>query len=324
MTPGYSKLPFSKRIAASSPRHCLALVLLVAGCVQPRFNGLPGRPELLPSAAQPSAAQPETPDELSRDRIARLERLASFQGAARPEIEQAYAPAGSVPGATRPIPVVRIVFDERAFFDFDRDVPRADVQPTLDLIADSMRRDAPGAALTVLGHTDATGTDEYNLGLSRRRAANVLAMLIQHGVDPGQLSAVAIGKAQPIATNATEAGRARNRRVEFMMSGSEPANLAVVADRVVNGALFRTTQAPMPPEPTATNVRVFKPAADLASLTPAGTLSLRTPRPAEPATVRRPIALKPTWRTPTRENPPVSRPAEPLPALREPSEPRSY
>ncbi len=310
MTPGYLKFPLLKRIAASSCHLCLALAFLVAGCVQPRFS------------SPPSLAQ--TPAPLSRDRMTWLESLASVQGTARPEIEQLYVPAASVPGASQPIPVLRIVFDERAFFDFDRDDPRDDARPTLDLIADSLRRDAPGAALTVLGHTDATGTDEYNLDLSRRRAGNVLAMLIRQGIDPARLSAVAIGKAQPIAPNATEAGRARNRRVEFMISGSEPANLAVVAGRVVNGSLFRTGPGPMPREPARTDIEVLKPAADLASLMPAGMLSLRTPLPAEPATVRRPIALKPTLRTPARENPPASRPAEPLPALREPSEPRSY
>ena len=98
-----------------------------------------------------------------------------------------------------------------------------------------------------------------------------------------------------------------------MISGSEPANLAVVANRVVNGALFRTAPGPMP-APASTEIQVLKPAADLASLTPAGTLSLRTPHP----------AVQPVRRPPSRENPPVSRPAEPLPALREPSDSRSY
>ena len=295
----------------------LALALLVAGCVQPRFSAPPTQPQPFSFAAQAA-----TPDQLSRDRIARLERLADVQGTARPEIEQAYAPPGTVPGTSQPIPVVRIVFDERAFFDFDRDVPRPDAQPTLDLIADSMRRDAPGAALTVLGHTDATGTDEYNLDLARRRAANVLAMLIPQGVDPRQLSAVAIGKAQPIAPNTTQAGRARNRRVEFMISGSEPANLAVVANRVVNGALFRTSPGQMPLPATA-EIQVLKPVGALAGLTPAGTLSLRPPFP-DASGSRRSTALKPAWRPPAREDPPLSRPAEPLPELRKPSDPRSY
>ncbi|HYZ22662.1 MAG TPA: OmpA family protein, partial [Rhodopila sp.] len=94
--------------------------------------------------------------------------------------------------------------------------------------SDRIRRDAPGWHLTVLGHTDATGSDAYNMDLSRRRAAKVLRALVDRGLDPSQLSAVAIGKRQPIADNRTEAGRARNRRVEFLMSRCLEANLGVV------------------------------------------------------------------------------------------------
>jgi hypothetical protein len=51
----------------------------------------------------------------NRDRIARLQRLAALQGIIPPEIEQVYAPPGSVAGVNQPVPVVRIVFDERVF-----------------------------------------------------------------------------------------------------------------------------------------------------------------------------------------------------------------
>jgi hypothetical protein len=88
--------------------------------------------------------------------------------------------------------------------------------------------------------------------------------LTWRGVNPNQLSVVAIGKAQPIAPNADPAGRARNRRVEFMISGSEAANLSVVSHRRVNRDFFRTPTnvAAVPPPP---QVAVLK----LSSLTPA-------------------------------------------------------
>jgi hypothetical protein len=66
------------------------------------------------------------------------------------------------------------------------------------------------------------------MDLSRRRAAKVLRALVDRGLDPSLLSAVAIGKRQPIADNRTEAGRARNRRVEFLVSRCLDANLDVV------------------------------------------------------------------------------------------------
>ena len=100
---------------------------------------------------------------------------------------------------------------------------------TLEDIADKVIAHAPDAELTVLGHTDAVGTDAYNIDLSKRRAVAVLRGLAMRGLDPRRLSAVAIGKRQPVADNGTAAGRARNRRVEFLMSRCLKANLAVVA-----------------------------------------------------------------------------------------------
>ena len=138
-----------------------------------------------------------------------------------------------------PVPVVRVVFPERAFFAFDSAEPLPASLPILDVIAEDMKRDVPDAAMTVLGHTDGIGTDAYNIDLSRRRAAAVISALVARGVDPGQLSAVAIGKRQPIAPNDTPDGRSLNRRVEFLISPGISANLAAVQQRVVPSAFFQ-------------------------------------------------------------------------------------
>jgi hypothetical protein len=84
------------------------------------------------------------------------------------------------------------------------------------------------------------GTDDYNLSLSRRRAINVMTALVTRGVPVDQLATVAIGKNQPVAPNSSEEGRARNRRVEFMISGAQPANLLLVQRRVIDEAYLRT------------------------------------------------------------------------------------
>ncbi|MFA5938799.1 MAG: OmpA family protein [Sinimarinibacterium sp.] len=78
----------------------------------------------------------------------------------------------------------------------------------------------PTVRADVAGHTDSVGSDAYNKKLSLRRADSVRAHLISRGVSPGQLTSVGFGESQPIDSNATDGGRARNRRVELQIRGS--------------------------------------------------------------------------------------------------------
>ena len=75
----------------------------------------------------------------------------------------------------------------------------------------------PDADLQVIGHTDSTGSVRYNLDLAMRRAEAVVNRLVTEGVADGRLSALARGQAAPVASNETDRGRARNRRVELML-----------------------------------------------------------------------------------------------------------
>lgn len=70
----------------------------------------------------------------------------------------------------------------------------------------------------VNGHTDSTGSDSYNMGLSQRRASSVASYLGAQGVDSRRFAINGYGKTQPIASNATEDGRAQNRRVEIYLT----------------------------------------------------------------------------------------------------------
>ena len=67
------------------------------------------------------------------------------------------------------------------------------------------------------GHTDSRGADDYNLELSQRRAAAVMRYLTENGIEAGRLTSEGYGEARPIDTNDTDAGRARNRRVVFVI-----------------------------------------------------------------------------------------------------------
>jgi OmpA-OmpF porin, OOP family len=101
-------------------------------------------------------------------------------------------------------------------FDFDSDTVRPDSDPTLAEIATLMAAE-PGLTLFVVGHTDITGGYEYNLDLSRRRAAAVVNLLrTRHGVAAERLTAAGVGPLAPIAANDAEEGRTQNRRVELV------------------------------------------------------------------------------------------------------------
>lgn len=75
---------------------------------------------------------------------------------------------------------------------------------------------SPDLRLEIQGHTDNQGSPEYNMDLSRRRAATVADYLKLFGIDPARLVAKGYGESQPVASNDTEDGRAKNRRVELV------------------------------------------------------------------------------------------------------------
>jgi len=77
----------------------------------------------------------------------------------------------------------------------------------------------PGLKLQLEGHTDAIGSDDYNLKLSQQRADAVRDFLVEQGVPVANISAVGLGKDSPVASNDTAAGRQQNRRVELVVSG---------------------------------------------------------------------------------------------------------
>jgi outer membrane protein OmpA-like peptidoglycan-associated protein len=98
---------------------------------------------------------------------------------------------------------------ERAKADLTAD----STQTLRDLV--EVANECPAFSIEIEGHTDAEGTDERNQRLSDRRARAVADFLVQNGVSARRLSTIGYGATRPIADNATEAGRAKNRRIEF-------------------------------------------------------------------------------------------------------------
>jgi len=72
--------------------------------------------------------------------------------------------------------------------------------------------------ITLAGHTDIVGTEEYNQKLSDRRAKAVADYLIRKGINPSRINVVGYGSKKPVAPNDTEEGRAKNRRVEVILN----------------------------------------------------------------------------------------------------------
>ncbi|MDR2405670.1 MAG: OmpA family protein [Deltaproteobacteria bacterium] len=106
-------------------------------------------------------------------------------------------------------------------FDFDKSVVKPQYRSEVQKVADFLNRH-PGSTAIIEGHTDSRGSDAYNLKLSDRRAAAVRDYLVnEFNVDPSKLSSVGYGETRPIATNDTEAGRAENRRVVGVFTGSD-------------------------------------------------------------------------------------------------------
>jgi outer membrane protein OmpA-like peptidoglycan-associated protein len=86
----------------------------------------------------------------------------------------------------------------------------------------------PGRTATINGYTDSIGSDDYNQGLSERRAQAVKDFLVGQGIDSPRLTATGMGKSSPVASNGTAAGRQQNRRVEVTISNG-PVAVAATA-----------------------------------------------------------------------------------------------
>lgn len=101
-------------------------------------------------------------------------------------------------------------------FDTDDDAVRPDSRPALDEIGKLLTAN-PQMRIEIVGHTDDVGTDEYNLDLSSRRAANVVAVLVTgYSIAAERLSSSGAGESSPVAPGVTAEDRAQNRRVEIV------------------------------------------------------------------------------------------------------------
>jgi outer membrane protein OmpA-like peptidoglycan-associated protein len=115
---------------------------------------------------------------------------------------------------------IRITFDSGILFDVNKAELKQVSKDNISKLAAILNK-YPDTEIVLEGHTDATGSEEHNLELSRLRAQAVSNFLSSLNVSPTRFSIMGYGEGQPIANNETESGRATNRRVEIGVMANE-------------------------------------------------------------------------------------------------------
>ena len=113
--------------------------------------------------------------------------------------------------------LLAVTFRGDVTFDTNSTAVKPGLYSEIDRVA-SVLQQYPDTLIRVEGHTDSVGSDKYNMDLSQRRAYAVKDLLTQRGVSPSRIETVGFGKSMPVASNDTEAGRQRNRRVEIKIA----------------------------------------------------------------------------------------------------------
>ena len=115
---------------------------------------------------------------------------------------------------------ILVTFDSGIMFDVDSYALKASTKANLDKMAETMK-EYDKTEIIVMGHTDATGSDEHNQKLSENRAASVSRFLQQNGITAKRVTTKGFGEQKPVASNNTVSGREQNRRVEIAIVASK-------------------------------------------------------------------------------------------------------
>ncbi|WP_298224539.1 OmpA family protein [Flavobacterium sp.] len=116
---------------------------------------------------------------------------------------------------------IKLVLGENAVrFDFNKSTLTAQAKTNLDKLV-KVFTEYPDTNIVIYGYTDSSGADDYNLKLSDQRAASVKAYLTKKGLSAARFTTTGMGEADPIESNETDAGRSKNRRVEFAITAND-------------------------------------------------------------------------------------------------------
>ena len=116
---------------------------------------------------------------------------------------------------------IKLVLGENAVrFDFNKSTLTAQAKANLDKLV-KVFTEYPDTNIVIYGYTDSSGADDYDLKLSQQRAEAVKSYLSKKGVSSARFTTTGMGEADPIESNETDAGRSKNRRVEFAITAND-------------------------------------------------------------------------------------------------------
>lgn len=224
------------------------LLFIMAGCAPTSHFGVPnqaltspdafGETEAVIASAERSEGARYCPEKIARAKelgkqaaqtywacnykeamalLAEARKLAKEAESCGPRAAVTPTPSPPPPPPPPPLPTARqpISFHS-VHFDFDKSNLRPEAKVELDRAVTIMQNN-PDVVIELQGSTDSVGTPAYNKALGDRRAKAVFDYLKSKGINPNRLNEMSLGETKPVATNATDAGRAQNRRVDFVI-----------------------------------------------------------------------------------------------------------
>lgn len=169
------------------------------------------------------------------DRIKRLERISELSLGAEPLFFDASIAANRLPpNVGVRIPLLRVVFPERVFFDTDSSQLRPEAWEVARVIAKNLQSEPPDVVVFVAGHADERGDRDYNENLSIDRANALAEAILGYGVNVASVWRIGFGEDLPLVAGSTRYAYGQNRRIEFIFA-ARPEPVAVwMADQQID------------------------------------------------------------------------------------------
>lgn len=180
------------------------------------------------------------------DRIKRLQRISDLSLGAEPQFFDAGVAANRLPpNVGVRIPLLRVVFPERVFFDTNSARLRPEAWEVARIVAENLQKEMPDVVVFVAGHADDRGDRDYNQNLSIDRANALAEAILGYGVNVASVWRIGFGEDMPLVAGSNDYAWGQNRRIEFIFA-ARPEPVAVwLSDQQVDMLCQGTSQRQM-------------------------------------------------------------------------------